>query len=179
MKKNKFYEIDDSCSIDKGFKIYPGVVIEKNCKIGKNVTIQNGTLISNNCEIGDNVFIGPFTVIRDKTKIKNNCVVGPHCEIVRSQLKNNVKIYHRTFVGDAELSEGVQIGCGTVIANSDFSNKFKTKIRKNTKVGANCTIISPIEIGEDCFLAAGSIISKNLENKSFYRISFEKIIKKN
>lgn len=176
--KNQYF-LDETSSIGKNCNIYPGVVIEKNCKIGNNVTIQNGTLISNNVSIGDNCFIGPFTVVRDKTKVLKNCVVGPHCEIVRSELKEGSKIYHRTFIGDTKVCSDVQVGCGTVVANSNFKDKFKSVIGERTKIGANVTLIGPIEIGKNCFLAAGSIIAENLKNNSFYRLKIQKIIKKN
>lgn len=176
--KNQYF-LDETSSIGKNCKIYPGVVIEKNCKIGNNVTIQNATLISNNVIIGDNCFIGPFTVVRDKTKISKNCIVGPHSEIVRSELKEGSKIYHRTFIGDTKISNDVQVGCGTVIANSNFKEKFKSVIGEKTKIGANVTLIAPIRIGKNCFLAAGSIIAENLKNNFFYRLELEKNIKKN
>lgn len=180
MKFNKEqYFLDETSSVGKNCNIYPGVVIEKNCKIGNNVTIQNGTLISNNVVVGDDCFIGPFTVIREKTKIWKNCIVGPHCEIVRSELKERSKIYHRTFIGDTKVYNDVQVGCGTTVANSNFKEKFRSIIGENTKVGANVTLIGPITIGKNCFLAAGSIIAENLKDNCFYRLKLEKIIKKN
>ena len=184
MKKNskihdKNYFIDDTCVVSKKSKIYPGVVIEKNCKIGDNVTIQNSSLISNNVTIGNNCFIGPFSVIRENTVIKENVIVGPHCEITRSIIDEESKISHRTYIGDAKIGKSVFFGCGSVIANTNFKDRFKTKIGSQTKIGASTTLISPITIGKNCFVAAGTILSKNLKDNTKIRMKLDYLLIKN
>lgn len=179
MEKKEKYFVDKTCKIGKGKKIYPGVVVENNCNIGKNVTIQNGSLISNNVTIGDNCFIGPFTVIRENTTIGNNVLVGPHCEITRSNIGVNSKIAHRTYLGDVTVHDNVSIGCGTVLANTNFSDRYKSSIGSNTLIGANVTLVSPITIGSNCFVAAGTILAKDLPDSSFIRLSLDYYTKKN
>lgn len=178
-KKEKNFFIDKTSKLQENCTIYPGVVIEKNCKIGKNVTIQSGTIITNSVIIEDNCFIGPFSVLRDKTKISKNSLIGPHCEIVRSTIGENSKISHRAYVGDCLIGNKVFFGCGVVVANTNFEKRFKTKIGSNTKIGASSTLISPITIGENCFIAAGTILSKNIKSNTKIRMNLNYKLEKN
>ncbi|WP_052664017.1 DapH/DapD/GlmU-related protein [Mycoplasmoides alvi] len=184
MEKNKKYNkkhffVDKTSIVSDNSNIYPGVIIEKNCRIGENVTIQNSSLISNNVVIEDNCFIGPFTIIRENTILRKNSIVGPHCEIVRSEIGKNSKVSHRNYIGDATLGNSVSLGCGVTIANTDFNKRYKAIIGDNTMIGASTTLISPIVIGKNCFIAAGTILSKDLENNTKIRLKLNYLKEKN
>lgn len=148
----------------KNVYIYPNVTIDNNIMIGNNVVIQPCCTILNNVVIEQNCFIGSNTLIRDKVLIKENTRIGPHCEIVRSEIGSKCLIGHKNFIGDAIIEENVKFGCGAVVANSDFKNHFQTIIHKNCCIGANATLISPLVIKQNSFVAAGSVITENVEN---------------
>ncbi len=158
--------IGNDVELDSGVVLYPGVVLENNVKIEKNVTIQNATLIKNNVTIGKDSFIGPFNLIRNNTVIGNNSLVGGHCEITRSTIASDVKIYHQSFIGDTIIEPKVQIGCNVTTANSNFKDSFKTIIKSNTKIGVGVILIAPIVIGSNCFIGAGTTVTKDIGNDS-------------
>lgn len=154
--------IDESSSIGENCVIYPGVVIEENCVIGDNVTIQSGTLIRNGVSIGDGCFVGPFSVIRDGSKLMPGAKVGPHCEITRSTIGSKTVVAHRVFLGDTAIGSDAMLGCGVIVANTDFEKRFRTTIGDNSRIGVGVIIISPRSIGRNCFVAAGTTLTKDL-----------------
>ncbi len=158
--------IGNNVKLSNGVILYPGVVLEDDVTIKKNVVVQNATLIKNNVTIGENSFIGPFNLIRNNTVIGNNSLVGSHCEITRSTIANDVKIYHRSFIGDTTIEQKVQIGCNVTTANSNFENYFETIIKTNTKIGVGVILIAPIVIGSNCLIGAGATITKDIKNNS-------------
>ncbi len=151
--------IGEKVEIGTNCVIYPNVCIWDNVKIGNNCTIQTSTIITNNIKIFNDVFIGPGCLIRDNSVIANNCSIGPNCEITRSFLGVNCILGHKNFIGDAVLEDNVKFGAGAIIANSNWKDTFKATIGKNTLIGVNSCLISPIKIGNDCIVAAGSTIT--------------------
>src|SRR5690606_41935841 len=93
--------------------------------------------------------------------------IGNFVEIKKSKLDRGVKVSHLTYVGDAEIGENSNIGCGFITCNYDGVNKHKTKIGKNVFIGSDVQVVAPIEIGNDSFVAAGSTITKSIPEGSF------------
>ena len=116
--------------------IYPGNVLEgntvigKGCILGEGVDIQSSVILES--EIGNNTTVGPFAYIRPESIIGNNVRIGDFVEIKKSTIGNNTKVSHLTYVGDAEVGEGCNFGCGTVTVNYDGKNKNKTIIGNNS-----------------------------------------------
>lgn len=154
--------IDNTVKIGRNVTIMNGVSLKNNVVIHDNVTIQENSILTNKIEVYDNVFIGPFNLIRDNTIIHNDVLIGSHCEITRSTISSNCKIGHKNFLGDANLSENVSFGAGAIIANTDFNQNYLTTIQANAKIGVNVTLVAPIVVGENCFIAAGSTITKDV-----------------
>jgi bifunctional UDP-N-acetylglucosamine pyrophosphorylase / glucosamine-1-phosphate N-acetyltransferase len=148
LKFGKNNKIDSNC-------------ILKNVHLGQNNHIKMSSLVTNSI-ISDNIIIGPFAYIRDKSKIKNNCIIGAYVETTRSVIEKNTYASHRSFIGDADVGKKVIIGAGTVFCNYSFktNSKQKIKIGDNTKIGANCTIIAPINIKNNSIIPALSKIKK-------------------
>lgn len=171
LAKDSVY-INNNVVIKKNCTIYPGVVIEDNVYIGNNVIIQSGTIIKSNVCIEDNVFIGSSCLIRNNCWIQQNSTIGFNCEIKASKIESNCLIAHKCFVGNAILKKGVKIGCGLVTANFN-NNKFNTTfIGENTEVGINCSLIAPIRIGKNCFIAACSILRDDLLDNQFVKTQY-------
>ncbi len=175
--------IDHSVQIKKGSIIYPNTIIEGKTTIGENVFIGSGSIITD-CKIGDNVkikpysvlensiiensaSIGPFTHLRPGANIGSEAKIGNFVEIKKSKLDRGVKVSHLSYVGDAEIGENSNIGCGFITCNYDGANKHLTKIGKNSFIGSDTQTIAPVEIGNDCFVASGSTITNTMNDGSF------------
>ncbi len=151
--------------IGKDVIIHPNVVIGKNVIIHSNVEIKPFSHIED-CEIKENSKIGPFARIRGESIIGKESKIGNFVEIKKSNLDDNVKINHLSYIGDTEIGKSTNIGAGTITCNYDGKNKNKTKIGKNSFIGSNSTIIAPIDIGDNVTLGAGSVFNKNVPNDS-------------
>lgn len=174
--------VSDQVSFGENVIIYPNVYIEGVCIIGDNVTIYPGvyikdSIIGNDCTIretqlidsciGDNCLIGPYTNIHSNTKIGSNNKIGSFVEIKKSTIGDNNKILHHAYIGDAIMESNINIGAGVITANYNGKIKNNTIIHSNSFIGCNTNLISPIEIGENCFIAAGSTITKKLKKNTF------------
>lgn len=171
--------IDDNVEIKDNVVIYPSVYIGNNVYIGKNVTIQTGTIIKDNVYISDNCFIGSNCLIRNNVFLNKNVTIGFNCEVKHSKIDENSIISHKCFIGDALIGENVRIGCNVITANHNNNTFNKTVIKKNTKIGINCSLIAPIVIGENCFVAACSVLRQDLENNKFFKTKYEHVIYEN
>ncbi|MDR1488482.1 MAG: bifunctional UDP-N-acetylglucosamine diphosphorylase/glucosamine-1-phosphate N-acetyltransferase GlmU [Holosporales bacterium] len=143
------------------------VVLEQNIVIKKGVVIMAGSIIKSfsyleDCVIRNNVNVGPFTRIRGSSILSENSEIGNFVEIKKSEIGSRSKVKHLSYIGDSFLGEKVNIGAGTITCNYDGVNKHKTKINDNTMVGANCSLIAPLQIGENSVIAAGSVITDDV-----------------
>lgn len=147
-----------------------GVVIFPNSVIINSVIKENTIVYSSyieDSEVGFDCVIGPYAHIRPNTKIANSVKIGNFVEIKKSEIKSGTKVSHLTYVGDSEVGKNCNFGCGTITCNYDGVNKHKTIIGDNVFIGSNTNLIAPIEIKDNCFIAAGSTITKNLEENTF------------
>ncbi|XMB85742.1 bifunctional UDP-N-acetylglucosamine diphosphorylase/glucosamine-1-phosphate N-acetyltransferase GlmU [Mycoplasmatota bacterium WC44] len=156
--------IGPDVEVGKGTIIYPGCVFEGNVSIGESCTVQSSCIFDSS--IGDNVTVGPFAHIRQNSELGNNIRIGNFVEIKKSKLSDGVKSAHLTYLGDSEIHEGVNIGCGTITVNYDGKNKHKTVIEKGAFIGSNANLIAPITIGENSKVAAGSTVTDDVPNDS-------------
>lgn len=117
--------------------------------------------IDPNTKIGKNCKIGPFARIREKVILGDGVRIG-NPEIKNSIIGKNAKIPHFAYIGDAEIGENVNIGAGTVICNYDGKRKHKTIIEDGVFIGSNTTLIAPVKIGKNAYVAAGSTITKDV-----------------
>ena len=105
--------------------------------------------------------------IRPGTDVGPESKIGNFVEVKKAKLSRGVKISHLSYVGDAEIGENSNIGCGFITCNYDGANKHQTVIGKNTFIGSDVQVIAPIQIGNDAFVAAGSTISKSVPDGAF------------
>lgn len=146
-------EIGSGCMIGTGCHI-------ENCKIGNNVIFDN--VFAYDSVVEENVKIGPFAHLRPGTVIHRGVKIGNFVEIKNSEIGENTCAAHLTYVGDSEVGRGVNFGCGSITANYDGINKYRTKIGDHAFIGSNTNLIAPVEIGENATTAAGSTITKNV-----------------
>jgi bifunctional UDP-N-acetylglucosamine pyrophosphorylase/glucosamine-1-phosphate N-acetyltransferase len=141
------------------------VVIGKKTKIGNNVEIMPFTHIEN-ATLNSNVTVGPFSRIRPGSILGTGSRVGNFVEIKKTKVGKNSKINHLSYIGDSTIGKNVNIGAGTITCNYDGKNKNKTKILDNAFIGSNTSLVAPIKIGKKAVIGAGSVITKNVKNKS-------------
>lgn len=136
--------------------------IDPKTKIGKGTKIRPFTVIEENVIIGEKCIIGPKAHLRPGTVLGKNVHIGNFVEIKNSIIGQNTKIKHLAYIGDTEIGKNVNIGAGTKIANSDGKKKHKTLIQDNAYIGINVSLVAPVKIGKDAYIAAGSTITEDV-----------------
>ena len=151
--------------IGKKVTIEPYVVIGAKVKIGNNVTIKSFSHLEN-CKIENKVEIGPYARIRPGAILKEGSKIGNFVEIKKSTLGKKSKVNHLTYIGDSLIGKSVNIGAGTITCNYDGFKKSKTNIKDNVFIGSNSSLVAPLTIGQGSVIGAGSVITKNVGQKS-------------
>ena len=173
--KTVFFSSDTK--IGRDVVIHPNVYFGPNVKIGNEVEIKGFCHIENTI-IQDRASIGPFARLRDETKIEKEAKIGNFVEIKKSNIKDNVKVSHLSYVGDANIGGGTNIGAGMITCNYDGLKKNKTFIGENCFIGSNTSLIAPIKISKNSIIGASTVIDKDItEGTTVYRKS--ELIKKN
>ncbi|MBK5348107.1 bifunctional UDP-N-acetylglucosamine diphosphorylase/glucosamine-1-phosphate N-acetyltransferase GlmU [Bacillus sp. TH44] len=161
--------------------LHPGTVIEGNTVIGSDCEIGPHTVIRDS-EIGDRtvirqstvhdsklgteVSVGPFAHIRPDSVIGDEVRVGNFVEIKKTVFGNRSKASHLSYIGDAQVGEDVNLGCGSITVNYDGKNKFKTVIGNGVFIGCNSNLVAPVTVEDGAYVAAGSTITENVPSKA-------------
>lgn len=135
-----------------------------NSSIGSNVTIKQSVI--NESNVDDYATIGPFAQLRPGADLGKKVKVGNFVEVKKSIIKEGAKVPHLSYIGDAEIGERTNIGCGSITVNYDGINKFKTSIGDDVFIGCNTNLVAPVTLGNRAFVAAGSTITDNVPNDS-------------
>jgi bifunctional UDP-N-acetylglucosamine pyrophosphorylase/glucosamine-1-phosphate N-acetyltransferase len=147
-------------------KLTEGVTVEQGSNLS-NVILGNENLIRpysiiSNLKAGQSNIFGPFCFVRDEVTVEDNCIIGAHVEITRSLIHSNVKISHHAFIGDATIESSVIVGANVVFCNFDGRERQNSYISTGVLLGSATLIISPIHVGANAIIAAGSIINKDV-----------------
>ena len=176
--------LPETCVIESGVEIAPDTVIEPfvqlrgTTKIGSDCLIRSYSVIEN-CTLGEDVLvrqscvltdssvangarIGPFMHMRPGSEIGENAHVGNFVETKKARLDKGAKVNHLSYIGDAEVGEGTNVGAGTITCNYDGVNKHVTRIGKGVFVGSDTTLVAPITVEDGAYIGAGSCITKNV-----------------
>ncbi len=162
----------------KNVIINPYVIIGQNVIIGNDVEIFPFTHIEN-AKVESNVKIGPFSRVRPGTVLSKGSRVGNFVEIKNSKIGTGTKINHLSYVGDTVIGKLANIGAGTITCNYDGKRKYKTKIHDNAFIGSNSSLVAPVTIGKNSVIGAGSVITRNVREKSLSLTRAKQIEKKN
>ncbi|WP_251554312.1 bifunctional UDP-N-acetylglucosamine diphosphorylase/glucosamine-1-phosphate N-acetyltransferase GlmU [Neobacillus muris] len=169
--------IEEGVEIGQDTVIYPGTMIKGNTVIGEDCKIgPNSEIVS--CRIGDEttvrqsaahqsaigsrVNIGPFAHIRPDSTIHDDVKIGNFVEIKKAVFGQGSKASHLSYIGDAEVGNNVNIGCGSITVNYDGKNKYLTKIEDDVFIGCNSNLVAPVTVGKGAYVAAGSTITKDV-----------------
>lgn len=170
--------ISPEAIIGKGTYIGPCVTIEGKTVIGENCRIyQNSRIVDSVIEddvtvessiikestVGEGTSVGPFAYMRPKSRTGKGCKVGDFVEVKNSTLGDGTKAAHLTYIGDADLGKNINLGCGVVFVNYDGTNKFRSTVGDGAFIGCNSNIVSPVEIGKGAYVAAGSTVTRDVE----------------
>lgn len=174
--------IDLDVVIEDGVIIHPMVVLS-----GKTIVHKNAVLFSN-CElidtevgenvdvratyaleakIGNNTTVGPFACLRKGANIGAYCRVGDFVEIKNSNISDGVKMAHLAYVGDSDVGENTNVGCGAVFANYNGVKKQRCTVGNNVFIGANTNLVAPVTVHNGAFIAAGSTITEDIPEGNF------------
>jgi bifunctional UDP-N-acetylglucosamine pyrophosphorylase / glucosamine-1-phosphate N-acetyltransferase len=173
-----------TCVIDADVKIAPDTVIEpyvqllgdtkvgtacrvrsysviRDSEIGDGVTIRPGSLIEGS-RVDAGAVIGPYSHLRPGTEIGEGAHVGNFVETKKIKLGKGSKANHLTYLGDAEVGAGVNIGAGTITCNYDGVNKHKTVIDDGVFIGSDSTLVAPVRVGKGAYVGAASCITEDV-----------------
>jgi len=170
--------IEDAVTIGPDTTIYPQVTIEGQSSIGGECVIGVGCHVSSS-RMADRVTLLPYCVVRESA-IEEAATLGPFChlrplshvgpkakvgnfvELKKSTIGRGSKVPHLSYVGDATVGEGVNVGAGTITCNYDGVNKHETKIGDRAFIGTNTSLVAPVTVGEGAYIGAGSTITKDV-----------------
>ena len=185
--------IGPDVKIGCGTLIYPGVMLTGGTIIGKNCVITSGSNINNSIigdytiikssyiddsTVGSSVKIGPFSNIRPNCHINDEVKIGDFVEVKNSTVSKKTSIAHLTYVGDSDIGEKVNFGCGCVTVNYDGKNKHRTIIGDNCFIGCNTNLIAPVKVADDVYIAAGSTVTDDVPENSMCIARARQVIKK-
>jgi bifunctional UDP-N-acetylglucosamine pyrophosphorylase/glucosamine-1-phosphate N-acetyltransferase len=174
----------ETCVIDAAVEVGPDTIIEpfvqllgatrvgSDCRIRsysvvQDSTLGDGVLVRNGCildraEVGDGALLGPYAHLRPESRIGEGAHVGNFVETKKTTLGKGSKANHLSYLGDAVIGAGVNIGAGAITCNYDGMHKHRTTIGDNAFVGSDSTLVAPIAIGEGVYIAAGSCITEDV-----------------
>ena len=131
-------------------------------EIGMDTVIHPNTTIKSDVKIGEDCEIGPNAYIREGCRLANNVKIGNFVEIKKTIIGEGTKVPHFIYLGDCEVGEKCNIGCGTITCNYDGFHKSKTIIGNHSFIGSNSNLVAPVNIGDETFIAAGSTITDDV-----------------
>jgi bifunctional UDP-N-acetylglucosamine pyrophosphorylase/glucosamine-1-phosphate N-acetyltransferase len=189
----------ETCVIDSDVEIEPDTVIEPfvqllgKTKIGtdchlrsysviEDCTLGNGVLIRQSCileqsTVSDRAQIGPFAHLRPGSEIGPEAHVGNFVETKKAKLGKGAKANHLSYLGDAEVGAGSNIGAGVITCNYDGSAKYQTRIGQGAFVGSDSTLVAPVEVGDGAYIGAGSCITRDVPSGALAVARSRQVIK--
>ena len=143
------------------------VIIEPHVVIGQGCTIKQGACIRafshlEGAVIGKDAIIGPYARLRPGAVLADNVKIGNFVEIKKAILDDGAKVNHLSYIGDATIGAGANIGAGTITCNYDGYDKFKTQIGRGAFIGSNTALVAPVSVGDGAIIGAGSTITKDV-----------------
>jgi bifunctional UDP-N-acetylglucosamine pyrophosphorylase/glucosamine-1-phosphate N-acetyltransferase len=162
------------CSIDVNVILEGEITLGTNVSIGPNCYLKDVVISDNvsieafshivSTQIGADCSVGPYARLREGTVLEDQAKIGNFVETKKTKIGKGSKANHLAYLGDAEVGEGSNIGAGTITCNYDGTNKHQTKIGNKTFVGTNSSLVAPLNIGNNSYIGAGSVITKDVED---------------
>lgn len=181
MRNPESVYIEDGVEIGNDTEICQNVTIKSGTKIGSDCVIGSGSMLDRavihdgvdvlssvilESEVAEGTHVGPFAYIRPNCHVGKEVKVGDFVELKNSNIDDGTKISHLTYIGDSDVGKRVNFGCGTVTCNYDGKKKYRTTIGDDCFVGCNTNFVSPINVGDGVYIAAGSTITEDIPENS-------------
>ena len=181
MRNPESVYIEDGVEIGNDTEICQNVTIKSGTKIGSDCVIGSGSMLDRavihdgvdvlssvilESEVDEVTHVGPFAYIRPNCHVGKEVKVGDFVELKNSNIDDGTKISHLTYIGDSDVGKRVNFGCGTVTCNYDGKKKYRTTIGDDCFVGCNTNFVSPINVGDGVYIAAGSTITEDIPENS-------------
>ncbi len=141
--------------------VVEGPSVLKNCSIGDGTTIEAFSHIEQ-AQVGRNNTIGPSARLRPGAALADDVHIGNYVEVKNTTVRKGAKANHLAYLGDADIGAGTNVGAGTITCNYDGASKHRTNIGDNVFIGSNSTLVAPLTIEDDAYIAAGSTITKTV-----------------
>ncbi len=169
--------IDAEVEIAADVRIEPGCSLIGRCRVGAGSVLgPHTTLIDAHlgaevsaphsylveCSVADRCNVGPFAYLRPRAQLGEGAKAGAFVEIKNSVVGTGAKVPHLSYIGDADVGAGSNLGAATITANYDGFNKSRTRIGRNVRTGVDTTLIAPVEVGDDAYTGAGSVIGEDV-----------------
>lgn len=169
--------IEATVEIGRDTVILPGTFLRGATKIGSDcvigpssdlmdTTVEDGALVEHSvgrgAHVGPKANVGPYAYLRPGTALGEKAKVGAYCEVKNTTVGAGSKVPHLSYIGDAEIGSGVNLGAGTITANYDGVNKNRTEIGDGAFTGINTNLIAPVKVGAGAYLGAGSTVNKDI-----------------
>ena len=181
MRNPESVYIEDGVEIGNDTEICQNVTIKSGTKIGSDCVIGSGSMLDRavihdgvdvlssvilESEVDEGTHVGPFAYIRPNCHVGKEVKVGDFVELKNSNIDDGTKISHLTYIGDSDVGKRVNFGCGTVTCNYDGKKKYRTTIGDDCFVSCNTNFVSPINVGDGVYIAAGSTITEDIPENS-------------
>lgn len=185
--------IEPDVKIKSGTTIFANCFLHGSTTVGEGVTVEPGCILKDSviddnvklkaysyfegCHVSSSSQVGPFARLRPGADLGEGCKVGNFVEIKKANLDKDVSVSHLSYIGDAEIGENVNIGCGFITCNYDGGEKHTTKIGKNSFIGSDTQMIAPVNVGESAFVASGSTINQDVPDQGFAIARGKQVVK--
>jgi bifunctional UDP-N-acetylglucosamine pyrophosphorylase / glucosamine-1-phosphate N-acetyltransferase len=169
--------LDTTVQLAPDVQLLPGTMLGGRTVVGRGAVIGPDTqlvdtvvgedaivrqTVARDSEIGDGATVGPYVSLRPGTRLAAGAHVGTFVEVKNSEIGEGAKVPHLSYVGDAEIGAGANIGAGNITANYDGKEKHRTKVGKNARTGSNTVLVAPIEVGEGAYTGAGAVVTRDV-----------------
>lgn len=168
--------IEAGAVIEQGSRLMGTTKVFEGAVIGPYTDLQNVSVgaysvldrtVAVDSEIGEDCKIGPFAYIRPGSRIANKVKIGDFVELKNVEVGSGTKIPHLSYIGDGEIGERTNIGCGTIFVNYDGEHKHRTRVGSDSFIGCNSNLVAPVVIGDGTFVAAGTTVTREVKDGEF------------
>jgi bifunctional UDP-N-acetylglucosamine pyrophosphorylase/glucosamine-1-phosphate N-acetyltransferase len=169
--------VDATVELEPDVRILPGTILEGRTVVGSGAVIGPDTrlvdtivgvdaviqnTVAREAEIGDRATVGPYVSLRPGTRVAADAHIGTFVETKNADIGEGAKVPHLSYVGDAEIGAGANIGAGSITANYDGKAKHRTKIGPGARIASNTVLVAPVEVGEGAYTGAGSVVNRDV-----------------
>ena len=164
-------EIGQDTRIGPGVSLRGATRIGARCEVGPHTTITDSTLGNEvtvphsyllEATVEDQASVGPFAYLRPAASIGAGAKIGTFVEVKNTRMGEGAKAPHLSYLGDADIGDGANLGAGTITANYDGRNKHRTTIGRSAKTGVHTALVAPVDVGAEAYTGAGSVITEDV-----------------